>query len=755
MSLSVLLCMVPLALLTYLIIHLAEGAVVGEVYSRVQTTSVVTAVLIEKQMEGVAELTASYGSRLLLANALADGDPADFQDEAILWQLSQLTAAQPGISGAFITDFSCRLTHVEPATPDIVGVDFSFRDWCRGATTSDAPYVSEAYRTAIAGEPLVVAAAVVVRAVPGEQASRPLGILGAVYSLDALRDLAGELARAQGIHLLITDQRGSVLVGSSNRSAGDGLHSASAEPRVQVALGGHLVTNRSTRANGALSASAPVSALGWTVTAEVPAGAALAGVKRLRATVLGVAASLGLVLAAGIILLARLRRQRQAADRAIRDKDANTTSLLGAATDAFVSIDHLGVITGWNGQARETFGWTENEVLGRNAFETLVPTHQRATLQTDMAQFLASGDTRHLRTRLEITALHRDGHEFPAEVASWPVPTGDTWGFNALIHDISDRKLAEAAVAAARDQALETSKLKSEFLATMSHEIRTPMNGVIGLTGLLLDTQLSETQRHHAEGVRASGEALLSIINDILDFSKIEAGKLDLETVDFDLGHALEDVAALVTESAREKDLELVTYCLPDVPTALRGDVCRLRQILLNFATNAVKFTTSGEVVLRADLAEEPTAQGVVLRFEVADTGIGLDAATADRLFEPFSQADASTTRRYGGTGLGLAICRKLAEAMGGSVGVESRPGEGSTFWLRLPLARAADPIAVPDRTTQSFHGIRVLVVDDNQTNRLVLAAQLLAWEIHADLACGADEALRLFRALVTYPWAP
>ena len=305
---------------------------------------------------------------------------------------------------------------------------------------------------------------------------------------------------------------------------------------------------------------------------------------------------------------------------------------------------------------------------------------------------------------------------------------------------------AQESLVVARDEALHASRTKSEFLATMSHEIRTPMNGVIGLTGLLLDTELTETQRHHAEGVRGSGEALLGIINDILDFSKIEAGKLELETVDFDLTHAIEEVAALVSESARAKGLELVAYCRPEVPSELRGDVGRLRQILLNFTTNAVKFTAAGEVVLRARLDDDQTSERVVVRFEVTDTGVGIAPAEVERLFEPFSQSDASTTRRYGGTGLGLAICRRLAEAMDGAVGVDSRPGQGSTFWLRLPLDRALRPLAREDLSAHSLQGRRVLVVDDNQTNRLVLTSQLRAWDITADPAADGAEALERLR---------
>lgn len=442
-----------------------------------------------------------------------------------------------------------------------------------------------------------------------------------------------------------------------------------------------------------------------------------------------------------IVGAATIARDMTARNRAV-EESRRFSGILAATNDAFVGMDAQGVVTEWNVAAEQLLGWTPAQALGRRLSETLIPPRFRDAHERGLRRYLETGERSVIGQRIELAALHRDGHELSVELAVFVTTANGVDRFNAFIHDISEHKRLAAELEKARDRAMEVSSLKSDFLATMSHEIRTPMNGMLGMAGLLLGTELDSEQREYAEIVRDSGEALLTIVNEILDYSKIEANKLDLEIVDLDLQRLVEEVADLLAPRAHAKGLELVTLVRPDVPPAVRSDPGRVRQILLNLLGNAVKFTEVGEVVVHVTASDE-TAEDVAVHFHVSDTGIGIGPSQRARLFEPFSQGDASTTRTHGGTGLGLAISKQLVERLGGELHLVSAPGQGSTFefTVRFQLGKPLPAVPRSDMT-----GLRVLIVDDNAANRTILTQQVGSRGMTSVTADGGPAALERLR---------
>jgi len=444
---------------------------------------------------------------------------------------------------------------------------------------------------------------------------------------------------------------------------------------------------------------------------------------------------------------------------------ARLKAVVQTSEDAILSFTLDGIIMGWNPGATKQLGYSEEEMLGQSILNIYVPELRYAL--NDLLQHIRRGETISFS---DYPFVNKEGTIVPISFLAVPVRNldGEIVEASAFGRDVSlERRrqqkkamelnrgkeaLARAnleltqltmELTSARDQAQVASALKSEFVANMSHEIRTPMNGVIGMCNALIKTNLDDKQRQCAESIKEAGNTLLTVINDILDFSKIEAGKIDLELVDFDLVNLVEGACGLLLTQCRSKKLELVIFVDPNLPQTLRGDPDRLRQILTNLISNAIKFSAQGQIVVRVEY-QSGNDNTVNVLFTVRDNGIGISEEEQQRLFKPFVQADGSITRRFGGTGLGLSISKHLVELMNGSIGVVSAKGEGATFFFRVPLESRSKVTAISSMPQLSNE--RALIVDDDAYSREVLHSYLVSWGFRNDLAMNAEEALHMLR---------
>jgi two-component system sensor histidine kinase/response regulator len=433
--------------------------------------------------------------------------------------------------------------------------------------------------------------------------------------------------------------------------------------------------------------------------------------------------------------------ERKRAEEKLRESEERYRDLFDNASDLIQSVDEKGEFVYVNKKWKEVLGYSDEEIKKLHLTDIL----RKDQIPHCMELFknVISGET---LDNVEVVFVTKEGREIFVSgfVNPW-MKDGKFVATRAIFRDITERKRAEQALIEAKEQAEAANRLKSEFLANMSHEIRTPMNAIIGMTGITLDTDLTKEQRESLNIVKESGYALLGLLDDILDFSKIEAGRIEFDAIDFDLRTTIEGVADTLAHRASTKGLELACIIHLGVPTLLRGDPGRLRQILMNLGGNAVKFTEKGEVVIQAELKEETVEKATIL-FSISDTGIGIPEHLQEKIFESFIQVDGSYTRKYGGTGLGLSISKRLIEMMDGKIGVKSQPGKGSCFWFTLTFAKQKEPKDITPTVPSDIRGMRILVVDDNRTNQTILAKMLESFGCSPEAVESGKEAIQVLK---------
>ena len=444
----------------------------------------------------------------------------------------------------------------------------------------------------------------------------------------------------------------------------------------------------------------------------------------------------------GNLKLQVLRKESAEVQRSLEEAKLLLDSILTNVCLSIWSVDTNGIFISYRGSVSEKIGIKPEARPGTSLFDLL---KERPDIESEVREGLRQGEPRNVEMQIK-------EQWFEIHISPLKNLQGELIGAAGISVDITDRKVADSEKAelhASEQAALQSSRMKSEFLANMSHEIRTPINGVMGMASLLLDSSLSEEQRSYSETIRSSADSLLTLVNDILDFSKVEAGKLSLEVIHFELDEVLLEIERTLVVSAKQKGLKLLKSASTDIPAFIQGDPTRLKQVLLNLVNNAIKFTPSGHVIIETvRLAGEGGKDW--LRIEVADTGIGISTSARNRIFDAFSQADSSTTRRFGGTGLGLTICRHLVKLMGGEIGVTSDEGKGSTSWFTIPLVAGQAPGEASSGQCLEASGakkLHVLVAEDNSVNRIIAVKMLEKLGHSAIAVTNGNEAIDALRS--------